>query len=125
MPQPPLGAIVDPIFMPAVREIAGISLTNPAIVVTTFDHGYLDGAIVRLHIPQYFGMEQANNLKGSITLLSATAFTIDIDTTTFDPFLIPTYLPQPAPYQTAQVIPVGEDTDHLDSAFRNILTPLF
>ncbi len=120
----PVGALVNAYEIPAMREIAAITNSVEAVVTTTFDHGYLTGGIVRLYIPNYFGMTQANRLKGSITVLTATTFSITIDTSFFDPFVIPTYIPEPAPYTSAQVVPIGEDTDHLDSSFRNILTPL-
>jgi hypothetical protein len=119
---PLIGAIVNPYFMPAGREIAAITNADIAEVTTTFAHGYLDGAIVRLYIPKNFGMEQADGLIVTIAVTSPTQFLITLDTTTYDPFVIPPL--QPGWNLTpAQVIPVGEQTDHLDSSFKNILTP--
>ena len=121
---PLYGALTNPIYMPATRDITNITNATKAEVTTSFDHGYLTGLIVRLYIPHYFGMEQSNRLKGSIVVTSPTTFTIDIDTTSFDPFVIPPL--QPGSVWTGpQVVPIGEDTDVLDSSFRNTLTPLF
>ena len=114
------GFIVTPYLIPAARGIGAITNAFPAQVTTTLDHGYITGAIVRLYIPHYCGMEQANRLKGSIEVTGATTFLIDIDTTLFDPFVAPSANDTPA-----QVVPIGEDTDTLESAFRNILQPLF
>jgi hypothetical protein len=121
MANPVLGALPNPYQIPAISQIASITNAFPALVTTTFANNYLTGAIVRLYIPPYCGMKQANYLKGAIIVTSPTTFTIDIDTTAFDTFVAPssdTVTP-------AQVVPVGEETEHLDSAFRNILMPLF
>jgi len=117
---PVQGFIVTPYQIPAARGIASITNAFPALVTTSLDHGYLTGAIVRLYIPYYCGMEQANRLKASIEVTGATTFLIDIDTTKFDAYVAP-----PANLTPAQVVPVGEETETFDSAFRNILQPLF
>ena len=114
------GFIVTPYLVPAARGIGSITNAFPAVVTTTLDHGYITGAIVRLYIPSYCGMTQANRLKGSIEVTGATTFLIDIDTTLFDAYVAPA-----ANLTPAQVVPIGEDTDTFESAFRNILQPLF
>jgi len=120
---PGTGALVHPIYMPAMREIAAITNAFPAVVTTTFDHGYISGSICRLYIPLYFGMQQANRLKGSIIVLSPTTFSISVDTTLMDPFSIPPLQPGSI-WTPAQIVPIGEDTDTFDSSFENILIPL-
>lgn len=77
-------AIASPTFQPAMRIISAITNASPATVTTTFDHDYVSGTVVRLHIPTGFGMYQANKLQGEITVTGTTTFTIDIDTTDFD-----------------------------------------
>lgn len=109
-----------------MRNVFAITNNNPALVTTTFDginpgnHDYSTGLIVSLRIPDGFGMVQANNLYAPITVVNATQFTMAIDTTDFDPFVIPMsvgYL-----YQTpAQVIPTGEVNDILTMACQNVL----
>lgn len=119
---PLVGAYPNPIFMPAMRDISAITNATTAVVTTTFDHGYLTGAIVRLYIPHGFGMTQANRKKGSIEVISSTQFSITLDTSSFDAFVIPSV--QPGWNLTpAQVVPIGEDTDTFDSSFMNIITP--
>lgn len=119
---PLAGAYPNPIFMPAMRDIAAITNAFPAVVTTTFAHGYLTGAIVRLYIPHNFGMSQANYIKAPIVVTSSTQFSILIDTSSFDPFVIPSVQPG-CNLRPAQVVPVGEETYTFDSSFMNIITP--
>lgn len=127
------GAIVNPIYMPAVRDILSVTNAFPAVVTTTFDgttpgaHGYLSGLIVRLVIPPNFGMRPPQTMNGTvarITVISDTTFEIALDTTNWGTFVVPAL--QPGNNGTpAQVVPVGEETSTLTSSFRNIQTPLY
>lgn len=112
-------ATQNPVYKPAMRIIDSITNANPAVVTTTFDHNYITGTICRLNIPPGYGMVQANGLYGSITVLSDTTFSIDIDTSYFDVFSAPGSYPQS--YQSAQVTPIGEDNDMLTAAVQNVL----
>ncbi len=115
-----------PTFQPAMRNILSITQAYPAVFTTTFDgvnpgnHQYLTGLIVRIHIPPYFGMEQINLFTGPITVLSDSTFSMDIDSSNFDAFVVPPS--QPGNLQTpAQIVPVGEVTETLTSSTRNVL----
>jgi hypothetical protein len=113
-------AIVNPIFQPAMRIIQSITNANPAIVTTTFAHLYISKTIVRLDIPVACGMQQANQLTGTIVVTGPTTFAIDIDTTFFDAFAIP--VTPPSYVNTcAQVVPIGESNDILTAALHNVL----
>ena len=121
---PYYGAIQNPKFMPAVRDIVAITNGFPLEVTTSFDHSYLSGLIVRILIPPNFGMEQLNKKVGSILVTGPTTFTLNIDSSQFDPFSVPS--PQPGNnYTPAQVTPIGEDADILTQSFVNVLTPQF
>jgi len=109
----------SPTFQPAMWIISAITNDNPAQVTTTADHGYVSGEIVRLVIPSNFGMIQANQLYGEITVTGNTTFTIDIDTTNFDAFAAPS--PTPDAYTCAQVIPMGEISSTLAGVTKNVL----
>jgi hypothetical protein len=122
---PYYGAIQHPTYLPAVRDIVAITNGFPATVTTSFDHNYLSGLIVRMIVPANYGMFQINKRKGSIVVTSPTTFTIPIDTTNFDPFVIPTEQMDQPLVNVAQSVPVGEDSDQLDQSFVNILTPQF
>lgn len=122
---PYYGALTDPIFEPAVRDIAAISNSNPMVVTTTFDNSYLTGLIVRLVVPPAFGMIQADGLQGDITVTSTTTFTMNVDSTYFDAFVIFAELTGQPLITPAQVVPVGEVAAILTQSFVNILTPQF
>lgn len=108
-------AIENPTYQPAMRIISAITRANPAAVTTTFDHNYGSGEIVRLNIPVGFGMQQANQLVGTITVTGDTTFTINIDSTFFDSFA------DPGGKQEAQVTPIGEINELLRFATNNVL----
>ena len=82
-------AQMRPVFYPAMRIITAITNDFPASVTTSFAHGYGSGLIVRLVIPLGFGMQQANKLFGEIDVTSPTTYNISIDTSLFDPFVVP------------------------------------
>ena len=108
-----------PTFQPAMRIISKITNANPAEVTTTFDHQYLTGTIVRLHIPPGYGIVQANGLYAPIIVTGNTTFTIDIDTTFFDPYTTPTSYPDDMQYP--QVTAIGEVNSMLTAAEQNVL----
>jgi hypothetical protein len=110
----------NPIFQPAMRLIIAITNAPFATVTTSFAHQYITGLQVRLDIPIACGMQQANGLVGSIIVVSPSMFTIDIDTTSFDPFSIP-MAASPHTNICALVVPVGEVNEILTGATRNIL----
>jgi hypothetical protein len=114
-------ALRYPIITPAMRLIESITQSNPAIITTTFPHGYITGTIVRLDIPTADGMPQINQQIGTITVTGASTFTMPIDSTTFQPFEIPSSPMPPSINTCAQVIPIGEDNDILTAAVRNVL----
>ena len=109
----------SPTFQPAMRIISSITQANPAVITTSIDHDYITGEIVRIIIPNGFGMDQINNLTGTITITGDTTFSIAIDSLLFDTFAAPN--PLPSAYTCAQVIPVGEIGSTLAGATQNVL----
>jgi len=110
----------NPTFQRAMRLISAITNAYPAQVTTSFDHEYETGDIVRLNIPRWYGMVQANKLVGTVTVTGATTFTIDIDTSDFNPFNVPA----PVPWYVdsyPHVTPVGEISANLGGATKNVL----
>lgn len=119
-------AVVNPTFQPAMRNILSITQAEEALITTTFDgiipgdHDYLTGLIVRLIVPDGFGMVQANELYGPITVTSSSTFTIPINTTSFDPYVVPAY--NPGHFGTpGQVVPIGEINELLNQSTENVL----
>ncbi len=119
------GTQVTPLYKPRVINILSISNSNPAIIVTTLDgvvpanNGYITGLIARIVVPPNFGMEQINKRVGIVTVISASSFSIDIDTTSFDTFAIPPINPGHNG-TAAQVNAFGELTSMVTGAFVNI-----
>lgn len=56
---------------------------------TTEANTYIVGMAVKLNIPQTYGMWQANNRVGTITAINGMEFTLNIDSSQFDPFVVP------------------------------------
>lgn len=119
-------AVQFPTFQRAMRNILSITQDENALVTTTLDginpgsHNYSTGLIARLYVPDGFGMTQVNGLSGIIIVVNDTQFTIEIDTTRFDAFVVPNY--QPGAFGTpAQVVPVGEINSLLTQATQNVL----
>lgn len=115
-----------PTFQPAMRNILSITQAANALITTTFDginpgnHQYQTGLIVRLYVPTGFGMVQLNRVDSPITVVNDTQFTVPIDTTYFDAFVVPAF--QPGAFGTpAQVVPIGEVNDLLTEATQNVL----
>lgn len=123
---PHIFSVRKPTYQPAMRNILSITNTNPIVVTTTFDginpgdNDYGSGLIVRLYIPQYFGVPELNHKLGAITVLSPSSFSMPLDATRMEPFVIPSEQPGSV-YNNAQVVPVGEITSQFHQAFRNVL----
>lgn len=90
-------------YLPGVNTIpnsliiTGISNTMPMIITTTLDNTapnprantYQIGMNVRLTVPKSYGMYQANGLVGTIIGISGNIFAVNIDSSLFDTFVIP------------------------------------
>jgi len=112
----------SPTYQPAMRLISSISKAVLAEIKTTFDHDFVSGTIVRIHMPRtdVYGMPQIDKLSGAITVTGTDTFTMDIDTTLFQALVIPTPIPahtQSYPY----VIPIGQINSILTASVRNVL----
>lgn len=97
---------IPPAFYPKRRFVSKITAASPAVVTTTVGHGYTVGQKVRLQVPAVYGMTQMNQLTATITAISASTITTDIDASAFTAFAWP--LTAGVPFTHAQVIPVGE-----------------
>ena len=114
-------AIENPNFQPALRLITALTIAENATVTTSFDHDYLIGLIVRILVPNEFGMIQVNKEVGTIIEVPTDdTFVIDIDTRGFDTFIVP----DPEEWfinEFPSVVPVGEINSSLEQATRNVL----
>jgi hypothetical protein len=63
---------------------------------------YVVGQVIKLTVPFDYGMYQANGLQGKIVSINGLNFTLNIDSTLFDPFVTPSFgQPQPASFSPA------------------------
>lgn len=108
----------DPRFQPAMRLITGITKANPVVITTSFDHDYTDGLVVRIYVPDHYGMPQINGHTGIISVLSSDTFSMNLDTTNYDSFSAPTAPPY---YRfTALVVPIANELGVYNVAVRNV-----
>jgi hypothetical protein len=105
--------LYDPIYYPTRRFIVNITQAAQAVVTTSVNHLYTVGQAVRLYVPAVFGMTQANGLLVNITAVTASTFTINLDTTAFTAFVFPGA--GAVPFTPAIVVPVGEETDQFSN----------
>jgi hypothetical protein len=98
-------------FIPNRLAITAITKANPAVVTTATSHNLTTGQIVRINVPQNYGMVELNHLLASITRLSGTTFSlqysqiptaINVNSTSYTTFVIPSN-----PSFTAEVLAVG------------------
>jgi len=108
-----------PTFQPAMRLITAITLGNPVEVTTAPDHQYFTGTIVRLYVYPANGMVQVNKAAGAITVTGVNTFTMDLDTSNFNTFIVP--VAPTANNTQACVVPIGEVTELLKAAVQNVL----
>jgi len=83
--------------VPGNLLITAITNTNPMVVTITNSiyNTYVVGMLVTLTVPQSYGMQQANDLTGQIINILGNNFTLNIDASNFDLFVIPPSSPTP------------------------------
>lgn len=92
MPNQYLPGVVQ---IPSSLLVTNITRSLPMVITVevgnedTASNTYIVGMSVRLVVPKSYGMFQANNLVGTIKDISGNDWTLDIDSTLFDAFIIP------------------------------------
>lgn len=92
MPNQYLSPVVQ---IPSSLQLTAITQSSPMVITvdvansTTEANTYIVGMAVKLNIPQTYGMWQANNRVGTITAINGMEFTLNIDSSQFDPFVVP------------------------------------
>ena len=110
--------MATPIWKSVRNSVTAITNANPGVVTTSTAHGYFSGLIVRFEFFADFGMQQLLGNIYTIIVLSPTTFSIDANTTTYDPFFISSTV------QVPQVVAVGEIASTLKNSEQNLLTPI-
>ena len=99
----------DPIFYPRWRYIVNITAAEAAVITTSVQHGYTVGQQIRVNLSDAnFGMTEIHGLSGTITAVTASTITTDIDSSDFTAFAFA--LPAALPFTMPTVVPIGMDT---------------
>lgn len=111
-------------FYPRHRYISKITSANPAVITTTVAHGYAAGQQIRIKVPSTHGMTEINDMLATITAVSTSTITTDIDASAFTTFAWPVTAVAASGFTPARVIPVGESSSYdyvglQDDAFDN------
>ena len=96
-------------FVPRRKEISDVTNATNAVVTTTEDHGYFNGQIVRLHVPEDYGMVLRFVQATILSVDSPTSFTTDVDTAELAPYLTPS---TPPGFTQSHVVPISGVEDN-------------
>ena len=102
-------------FQPRRRLISAVTNAAQAVVTTTEDHGYSVAQVVRLLVPEIYGMTVEYAKATVVAVPADDQFTVDLDTSALSAFVEPA-----VPYTTAsdpsftqaQVTPITGITDN-------------
>ncbi len=89
-------------FQPALRLISDVTTDFKAIVTTSTDHGFVSGDVVRIIVPEPYGMTL--NLTAKIDVTASDTFNTEINTLDIEPFVAPTH---PPPFSEAQTLSIN------------------
>lgn len=104
---------------PGMLLITTITQTNPMVIsITDSDENtYVVGQLIHLSVPSSYGMYQADQLTGQITAISGTDFTININASQFDAFVVPVGIRKSKP---ASLSPAGSRNLQFDNSTNSV-----
>lgn len=92
--------------VPMTLLISNITRSLPMVITVIDDipgNTYVVGQKIYLSVPNSYGMYQANSLVPEIIGINGNNFTVNVDSTQFDPFVIPSETQE----QPASLAPAG------------------
>ncbi len=106
------------ITIPGSLLITNITQSNPMVITYTnaSDNSYIVGQLVILTVPNSYGMFQANGQSGTILALGVDTFTVNIDSSNYDAFVIP----PPGQPQPASLAPAGSRNLQFDNSTNKV-----
>lgn len=107
-------------YSPYRRWITGITAANPAVITVSVAHNYLVGDKIRIYVPNQFGMTQINGQLATITGVTASTITTDINSAAYTAFAYPTSAVAAAGVSFPHIVPVGEVATKLTSSMDNV-----
>src|SRR3990167_6463173 len=113
------------LVIPGSLLITAITRAYPMVVTITDStvNTYIVGQLVRLDIPVTYGMQQADGLIGQITVISGTDFSLSINSSGFDAFVVPgagTTIARPASLSPAGSRNLEYNNSTRQVAFQNL-----
>lgn len=84
--------MTDSIFTPYVVLISDITRGQVTVVDFTTVHGFVLNENISLRVSRAYGMHQINEQRGKVLSLSSTSVTLDIDSTNYSAFVVPSPL---------------------------------
>lgn len=107
-------------YSPYRRWITAITAANPSVITVSVAHNYLVGDRISIHNPDAnFGMPEINGLEATITAVTASTITTDINGAAFTPFAFPTSAVAAVGVTHPTVTVVGEVATKLTSSLTN------
>jgi hypothetical protein len=86
---PPIIAIPSSLLITNITQSAPMIVSVQVGNVSTEAKTYIVGMAIKLFVPQTYGMYQANNLVGTIISINGSDLTLNLDSSLFDEFVIP------------------------------------
>ncbi len=113
------------IQIPSALTITAITQAYPMVITfsvnaVTESDTYVPGQLVRLNIPYGYGMQQAAGMTALILDTSPTTLSVNINSTNYDPFSVPSTGTMPASLSPAgsQNLPFNNSTNQI--AFQSL-----
>ncbi len=113
------------IQIPSALTITAITQAYPMVITfsvnaVTESDTYIPGQLVRLNIPYGYGMQQAAGMTALILDTSPTTLSVNINSTNYDPFSVPSTGTMPASLSPAgsQNLPFNNSTNQI--AFQSL-----
>lgn len=107
-------------YDPYRRWITAISVANPAVITVSVAHNYVVGDKITVHVPDVnFGMPQINNQIATITAVTASTITTDIDSSAFTAFAFPASAIAATGVTHPHITPLGEVATKVNHPIEN------
>ena len=94
-------------FIVPLSGAAGITQATSAVVSTSVAHDFSVGEMVRLIVPSQFGMQEANQKAAKVLSVTTYSVTLDLDSSAFSAFALPTSAIYAAGVSPAMILPAG------------------
>jgi len=95
-------------YIPFTCEITAVTREKNAVITTAVNHGWIVGNTIQCLVPKEYGMRQLTGIVGTVLSYTSNTVTVNIDTTNFDAFVVPTVSALTV-LDPAVIMPVGDN----------------